>query len=100
MDDEETKKLLEEGARAADKLRRLDEALKVVVKEQEALVSLQQDMTESIRMLQEGANRIRTGCDSFNAEMEKHGIGVKRQAETVAAASFLEGWAPPTDRVH
>jgi prefoldin subunit 5 len=101
MDDDKTNKLLEDGARAVAELHRLDDALKSVIQNHEALIELQQEMTQSLRDLKEGAERIRKGCDAFNAEMERRGIGTAQQkSETVAIAPFLEGWTPPTDRVH
>lgn len=93
MDDEKTKKLLEEGARAAQKVRHLDEALKTIIQEQEVIVSFQEQLTENLRQLRAGADKIRSGCDSFNAEMEKRGIGTAPIQEA-GLVPFLEQWDP------
>ncbi len=100
MNDEETKKLLEDGARVTQEMRRLNEALKNVIQEQEALVSLQEQMVDTLRTLKDGAEQIRKGCDSFNAEMSQRGIGAPPVQQT-GLAPFLEQWEPKkTDLVN
>lgn len=100
MDDQEVKKLLEDGARAVEGLNRLDRTLKDIIQEHEALIEMQGQMTQALRDLQAGADRIRKGCDSFNAEMERRGITSPPIEETRIILS-LEQWDPKkTDLVN